>query len=102
MNRHRSGMGVVTDGAVGIDPHVAGAYAPAGFVSCHQVPKRDAGNLRVRVPWQEFSGVRLPGHDNRAVPAGWLPGFHGSHVISNFVELLWIGQDYISCHFRII
>ena len=37
------------------------AHAPTGIFSCNQVPERDPGKLRVRVPWQGFNGDCLPG-----------------------------------------
>jgi hypothetical protein len=51
---HLAGMGVVANGAAGIDPDLVEADPAAGIVPGHQVPQRDSGKFRVGVPWQGF------------------------------------------------
>ena len=69
MDLHLPGMSVVVNGATGIDPDMVKAQSSPGILPRHQVPERDPGKLRVRVPWQRFSRDRLAGYDNRVVPA---------------------------------
>ena len=45
-------VGVVTDRGAGIDPDMVQRQAPAGIRPGCQVAQRNAGKLRVRVPWE--------------------------------------------------
>jgi hypothetical protein len=49
------GMGMVADGAAGINPYMVKANAIPRISPGHQMTERNSGKLRVRVPWQGFS-----------------------------------------------
>jgi hypothetical protein len=64
------GMHMVSYGTAGIDPYMMKTHMSPGIFSHHQVPEKDSGKLRVRVPWEGFNSEFLPGPDDRGVPAG--------------------------------
>jgi hypothetical protein len=86
MDLHLPGMGMVANGTTGIDPYMMQAQTSPGIFSCHQVPEKDPGKLRMWIPRQRFSGDCLPGYDHRTVPAGRFLFFHDIQSISNFLE----------------
>lgn len=68
MDLNLTGMRVITNGTAGINSYVMQAHTPPGIFSCHQVPEKDPGKLRVRIPRQGFQRDCLSGHDYRGVP----------------------------------
>jgi hypothetical protein len=95
------GMGMVADGAAGINPYMVKAQATSCPGPGHQVPECNPGKLRVRVPWQGFriDCLAICSHD--FMPYGFLGRVHCVHTISNFIETVWTGQGYIPYHFKL-
>lgn len=50
MDLHLTDMRVITNGAAGINSYVMQAHTPPGIFSRHQVPEKDPGKFRVRIP----------------------------------------------------